>query len=93
MARQVTRNQNEDGHFPELRNGEVLPAASIDLRLNYAFYQLGKMIELRTKGKCLGCMEPHSGEETEGTNIDAKARHTYILVYIEMSAVEGASGH
>ena len=39
----------------------------------------GEMIELRTKGKRLGCMEPHSGEETEGTNIDAKARQVTLI--------------
>ena len=49
VARQVIENQDEQ--FLELQKGKVLPAASIDLRLNYAFYQLGRMIELRMKGK------------------------------------------
>ena len=44
VARQGKTSRNEDGQFPELLNGEVLPAASTDLQLNYAFYQLGEMI-------------------------------------------------
>ena len=79
MVRQVGTNQDKDRQFPEMLTGEVLPAASTDLQLNYAFYQLREMIELRTKGKRLGCLDPHPGEETARTDIGARARQVTLI--------------
>ena len=63
MARKVVKASNNDDQYPELPVDEVLPVANTDLRLDYAFHKLGKMVETWMVDHKLGCPDTRDREE------------------------------
>ena len=55
MAQKVITDPEEDRHFSELPVSEVMPAASMETRLDYAFHSLRKEIQARMTDQKLDC--------------------------------------
>ena len=55
VAQKVIMDPEEDGHFSELPANEVLPAASMETQLDYAFHSLRKKIQARITDQKLDC--------------------------------------
>ena len=77
VVRQVGENQEEQ--FLDLQEDKESPAIDANLKLSYAFYQLGRMIELKKKGKLLDHLVVSSDPEMGGTVKDAKARQVMVI--------------
>ena len=71
--------ENQEEQFLDLQEDKESPAINADLKLSYTFYQLGRMIELKTKGKLLDYLVASSDLETERTIKDAKARQVTVI--------------
>ena len=78
MAQKVVTDSDNDEQFPELSVDEVLPAASTDLRLDYAFYKLGKTVETWMVDQKLGCPDIRTWEEGTGTEVSLRARQVIL---------------
>ena len=57
MAQKVVEDADSNKKFPELSIEEVLPAASMDLQLDYAFHKLGKTVETWMVDQKLECRD------------------------------------
>ena len=57
VARKVVTDSDNDEQFPELPVDEMLPTASMDPRLDYAFHNLGKTVKTRMSDQKLGCSD------------------------------------
>ena len=67
-----------DGHFPELPADEVLPAASMERRLDYAFHSLGKEVKARITDQKLGCPSIRTLEDETRTEFSLRAQHVTL---------------
>ena len=73
MARKVVKDSEHDEQFPELQEDEVLPVASMDLQLDYAFHKLEKTVETWMADQKLGCPDIRTWEEGTGTEVSMRA--------------------
>ena len=55
VVQRVLRDTGDDGQFTDLPVNEVLPAASTDTRLDYAFHSLRREIQARKTDHRLDC--------------------------------------
>ena len=69
MARKVVTDSDNDEQFPELPVDEMLPTASTDPRLDYAFHNLGKTVKTRMSDQKLGCSDIRTWEEETETEV------------------------
>ena len=78
MARKVVTDSDNDEQFPELPVDEMLPIASTDPWLDYAFQNLGKMVKTRMSDQKLGCSDKRTWEEETGTEVSLRARQVTL---------------
>ena len=78
VARQVVEDLDSNEQFPGLSGEEVLPAASTDLWLDYAFYKLGKTVEIWMADQKLGCPGIRTWEEGTETEVSSRARRVIL---------------
>ena len=55
VARKVVTDLSDEGQFPELPADEVLPTASMEPRLDYAFNNMGETVKACISDQKLGC--------------------------------------
>ena len=60
VAQRVIMDPEEDRHFAELPAREVLPAASMETQLDYAFHNLRKEVQARITDQRLDCANVHT---------------------------------
>ena len=78
MAEKVVTDLNNDGQFPELPADEVLPIASTEPRLDYAFHNLGKTVKARMSDQKLGCPDIRTWEDETGTKFSLRAQQVTL---------------
>ena len=78
VARKVVTDSDNDKQFPELPADEVLPTASTDPWLDYAFHNLGKNVKSRISDQKLGCPDIRTWEEETGTEVSPRARQVTL---------------
>ena len=74
----MVKDSDNNEQFPGLSGEEVLPAASTDLRLDYAFYKLGKTVEIWMADHKLGCPGIRTWEEGTETEVSSRARRVIL---------------
>ena len=82
VAQKVIMDPEEDGHFSELPASEVLPAASMETQLDYAFHSLRKEIQARITDQKLDCANVCALGDEARAEIGLKAQ--YITLAWEM---------
>ena len=78
VAQKVVKGSDNEEQFPGLAGEEVLPAASTDLRLDYAFYKLGKIAEGWMAGQKLDCPGIRTWEGGTETEVSSRARRVIL---------------
>ena len=78
VAQKVIMDSEEDRHFPELPADKVLPAASMEPRLDYAFHSLGKEVKARITDQKLGCTSIRTLEDEARTEFSLRAQHVTL---------------
>ena len=73
----VTDSDNDE-QFPELPVDEMLPTASTDPRLDYAFHNLGKTVKTRMSDQILGCSDIWTWKEETETEVSLRARQVTL---------------
>ena len=78
VAQKVVTDLNDDGQFTELPADKVLPTASKEPRLDYAFHNLGKTVKARKSDQKLGCPDIQTWEDKTGTEFSVRARQVTL---------------
>ena len=78
VAQKVITDSEEDRQFPELPADEVLPAASREPWLDYAFHSLGKEVKARITDQKLGCLSIWTLEEETRAEFSLRAQHVTL---------------
>ena len=71
-------DSDNDKQFPELPVDEVLPAASTDPWLDYAFHKLGRMVKAWMADQKLGCPDIKTWKRGTGTEVSTRARQVTL---------------
>ena len=66
---------DEEGRFPELPASEILPAASTDTELDYAFYNLRKGVQARIMDQKLECANIRALGDKESMEFCLRAQY------------------
>ena len=74
VARKVVTDSDDAGQFPELPVDEVLPTASTEPRLDYAFHNLGQTGKAWMSDQKLGCPDIRTWEDETGTEFHLRAQ-------------------
>ena len=78
VAQKVVMDSEVDRQFPELPADEVLPAASMEPQLDYAFHNLGKTVKARMSDQKLGCLDIRTWEGKRGTGFSLRAKQVTL---------------
>ena len=78
VAQKVITDSEDDRQFPELLADEVLPTASMEARLDYAFHSLGKEVKAWITDQKLGCPSTRTLEDETRTEFSLRAQHVTL---------------
>ena len=78
VAQKVTTSSGEDRQFPKLPADKILPAASTEPQLDYAFQSLGKEVRARIIDQKLGCLGTRTLAGETGTEFNLRAQHVTL---------------
>ena len=78
VAQRVVMNPNEEERFPELPASEILPAASTDTQLDYAFYSLRKGVQARITDQKLHCTNVPALGDKESMEFSLRAKTSHL---------------
>ncbi len=74
MARGVSKDSDKEEQFTELTEEEVLPTASTDPQLDYAFYRVGKSVEAWIER----CPNQKTWRDGIGTDVITRAQQVIL---------------
>ena len=75
VVQRVNRGSRREGDFPELRPEEILFAASMNLKLEHAFYQLRKRFRQLSKEQKLSCSDIQALRNTDKLDMSLHAQY------------------